>query len=320
MNDLKISLLAQVTRRIHGIRTVSSGATNRTMPQAEFVETCRRYQDEAASQLPSLPKLVEGLWKAEGLATTFGKYRLPDNSLNDPQLPPQVLGITHVGYGAASAEFAHFDTTHLKSIFETKCHPNYRGFSEEGMGSTLRIYEPGFFKFMCGVLGLIPKGAPPGPDKDGFFAQFFSAFAPESQRLIAHGYGRLMAFSNVNVYKAVREAVALPDEHEESCVQGIAFAFAMMHSPDMPRLLEGSAIPFPERIRAAFQNGLVYALVFSDWFVPGFLSTYQPRGSLETKLIDLARAEAALNVKRGYPLAFWLENPIAPRTESHLRL
>ena len=59
-------------------------------------------------------------------------------------------------YGAASTEHTLFDTGKLTEIVETLSEPNYRGFTYEGIGSILRIYEPGVFKFMCGMLGLIP--------------------------------------------------------------------------------------------------------------------------------------------------------------------
>jgi hypothetical protein len=320
-------------RRMNGVKTVSSGAVNRDVPQAEFVESCRRYQKEAASQVRSMSEIVNGLWKIEGLATTVGKYQQPENTLSDALLPREVLGISHVGYGAAITEHVLFDVKRLREIadgdsqpdhptleqrrrfpltrsFCDKCEPDYRHFTLEGIGSILRIYEPGFFKFMCGMLGLIPRGAPPGPDKNGFFAAFLSAFSPEVQRLITHGYGRLVAFSNVSVYKAIQEARALPANRIEPCVQGIAFAFAMMNAKEMPRLLEHSDIPYPPPIRAAFQNGLVYGMIFCDWFVPGFLSQWRSQGPLEGQLMERAREESVRNLARGYPLPFRLENPI----------
>jgi hypothetical protein len=307
---LQISLIPLALRRMNGVKTVSSGAVNRTIPQTEYVQNCNKYQREAAAQVTSLPAVVDGLWKIEGLSTTLGKYRLPENTLNDPGLMREVLGISHVGYGAASTEHAQFDTAKLLEIADTKCEPKYRDCMLEGIGSILRIYEPGVFKFMCGMLGLIPRGAPPGPSRDGFFAEFLSAFAPEAQRLITHGYGRLVAFSRMSVYKALEEAMALPKERVAPCAQGIAFAFFMMNSQEVPRLLENSAIPHPAPVRAAFQNGLVYAIVFSDWFTPGLLEKWRPRGPLEEKLITLARAESALNIRRGHLLAFRLENPV----------
>jgi hypothetical protein len=307
---LSISLIPLALRRMNGVKTVSSGAVNRTIPQDEFPATCSRYQQEAATPPRTMPRVVTGLWKCEGFATTFGKYRLPENTLADPRIPREALGIAHVGYGAASTEHTLFDARMLHDIAETKCHPDYRGFMYEGIGSIVRIYEPGFFKWMCGALGLIPKGAPPGPDKAGFFAGFYQDFTPEQQRLITHGYGRLVAFSNISVYKAIGEALALPAERTLPCVMGIAFAFAMMNSEEMPRLLDNSAIEYDPPVRHAFQNGLVYGVVFAEWFAPGLLAEWKPQGQLEARLIELARSEADRNQRRGHILPFALENPV----------
>jgi hypothetical protein len=92
---------------------------------------------------------------------------------------------------------------------------------------------------------------------------------------------------------------------------GTAFAFAMMNAAEMPRLLENSAIDYPAPIRAAFQDGLTYGMVFCDWFAPGFLAKWKPAGKMEGKLIERARNESALNAQRGYPLVFALENSTA---------
>ena len=82
-----------------------------------------------------------------------------------------------------------------------------------------------------------------------------------------------------------------------------------MNSADLPRILEHSAIPFDARVRAAFQSGVVYALVFFDWYANGLLDSWKPSGALETELIEHARREAASARQRGYPLAFRLEQP-----------
>jgi hypothetical protein len=294
---------------MNGVRTVSSGAVNRPIPQQEYRQTCTRYRDEAQTA-KSLPEIVGYLWRTEGFSTTFGKYRLEENTLNDPALPRESLPVAHVGYGAASTEYARFQPGVLHEIAETRCHPCYQAFMYEGIGSILRIYEPGFFKFMCGAMGLIPRGAPAGPDRTGFFGAFLGSFTPEIQRLITHGYGRLVAFSRLTVYAALREVGQLPPERVAPCVQGIAFAFAIMNSQEMARLLENSQTLEPAPVRAAFQNGLVYTLSFCEWFVPGTLAKWKAAGPNEERLTALAREEAARDQARGYPLAFQLEAPI----------
>jgi len=138
---------------MNGVKTVSSGATNRQMPQAEYVEGCRRYQRDATANPSDMPSVVTGLWKTEGLSTTLGKYILPENTLNDSKLPRESYGIAHVGFGAACTEATLFDTRKLVDVVERLAEPNYRGLVYEGMGSILRIYEPGIFKFTCGRWG-----------------------------------------------------------------------------------------------------------------------------------------------------------------------
>jgi hypothetical protein len=306
---LTFSILTTAIRRFGGVRSVAAGAVNRPIPQKEFSTTCRQFQQEAARQNSTMPPVVAGLWKSEGFATTFGKYRLDENTLADPAIPRESLGITHVGYGAACTEFALFDAAKLKHIFATLCEPNYALQAVEGVGSILRIYEPGLFKKMCGWAGLIPKDAPPGPDRTGFFASFLNQFTAEEARLITHGYGRLVAFSNFGLGKALDEARQLPANRVQSCAQGIAFAFAMMNSPDIGRILELSDIEAAGPIRSGFQNGLVYGIVYCDWFAPGFLHAWKPKGALEEKLVALAVDESARNFKRGHILPFQLENP-----------
>jgi hypothetical protein len=82
-----------------------------------------------------------------------------------------------------------------------------------------------------------------------------------------------------------------------------------MNSADLPRILENSALPFEAPVRAAFQNGLIYGLVFFDWYTPGLLAKWEPAGPLEAELIDHARREAASAQQRGFLRAFRLDNP-----------
>src|SRR5262249_5443483 len=150
---------------------------------------------------------------------------LPDNKLSDPRLPRHVLPIAHVGFGSGSTELLEFDVAKLTARFTDVCHPDYRGFSYEGIGAILRIYERGFFKLLSGALGLIHLDAPDGPDKTGFFAAYLKQFPDDIQRLIVHGYGRIISFSSISIYKAIEETTTLPPERIEPAAHGAGFAF-----------------------------------------------------------------------------------------------
>lgn len=306
---LHVPLVTGASRRVAGMQTVGSGACDRAVPQDELIKRLSGYQSEASAGDALPERGVAGLWKAEGLAATMGQHLLPQNSLKDPKLPRQVLPIAHVGFGSGSMEHLAFDPTRLNALFRERCAKDYLEFSYEGIGAALRFYERGFFKLMSGALDFIGLDAPDGPNPAGFFADYLRQFPPDIQRTITHGYGRIIAFSNLTVYSAIEEATTLPADRIEPAVQGVAFAFAMINSGDLPRILRQSEVPYTPAVRAAFQNGLVYALVFLEWFAPGVLSRWQPQGALEAELIDHARQEIALSLERGFQLAARLANP-----------
>lgn len=308
-SGLSMPLKKSATRRLTGVRTVDSGTLDRAVPQAELIQRLSNYRADAMADGPDREKTVVGLWKSEGLSTTVAKHLLPENALYDPGLPRAVLPVAHVGFGSGSAEFLLFDAAKLHAVFTATCASDYREFSYEGIGAILRAYERGFFKLVSGTLGLIRLDAPDGPNPARFFGDYLQQFPPHLQRLIAHGYGRILAFSHLDIYRTIREATTLPAERVEPVVHGAAFAFAMMNSVDLPLILRRSAVPFEPAVRAAFQNGLIYGLVFMDWYAPGGLAFWRPEAALEREMIDHARQESALASERGFPLAFRLANP-----------
>lgn len=308
-SGLSMPLSQSASRRMTGVQTVASGARDRPITQDELIPQWTTYHAEAVASGTERARIVAALWKSEGLATTIAKHPLPENSLRDPLIVPELRPVTHVGFGSGTAEFLAFDAARLDARFRDECVADYREFAYEGVGAMLRAYERGFFKLMTHTVGLIPFDAPEGPNPAGFFAEYLAQYPPHVQRLIAHGYGRIVAFSHMDVYRAIQEATTLPESRVEPVVHGIAFAFAMINSTDLPLYLRRSDIPFAPPVRAAFQNGLVYSLTFLEWFVPGLLAAWQPHGALETDLIALARCESAAAVDRGRPLAFRLDSP-----------
>jgi hypothetical protein len=310
-NGLVISAATAASRRLAGMRTIAAGVPNRPVPQAELVQRLSEYQADASAGEAAWDRIVADVWKSEGTAAITGRHLLPGNSLRDHALSREVLPVIHVGFGTGSAEALAFDSAKLEARFGERCEPGYEEFSYEGLGATLRFYEPGFFKLMSGVLDFIDLNAAKAPDGSNFFADYLARFPPHVQRLVAHGYGRIIAFANLDIYRAIEEATTLPLDRIEPAVHGVAFAFAMINSKDLPTILRQSAIPYQPRVRAAFQNGLIYALVFLEWYVPGALERWTPQPGLEAELIDQARREARLSLERGFPLAFRLANPRA---------
>lgn len=305
---LKVSLSTAASRRVAGMQTVAEGARDSSVTQAEFLTHLRDYHRQA-DEGTAWDRRVAGLWRSEGLAGSVARHLLPENHMNDPSLPREMLPVIHVGMGSGSAETLAFDRAKLDALFDERCSKNHLEFSYEGVGATLRFYERGLFKLASGMLDFIDLGAADGPDPAGFFAEFLRPYPTAVQRVIAHGYGRIVAFSNLSVYDAIEEATALPCDRVEPAVHGVAFAFAMINSVELPRILSQSEIPYESGVRAAFQNGLIYALVFLDWYAPGVLERWDAQTALEAELIEHARREAGLSRARGFPLAFRLADP-----------
>ncbi len=303
---LAIPLATCVRRRVAGVQTVASGAIDRPVSQDTLVARLTEYLADASKPRSAFHECVVGLWKSEGLATSAAKQLLPENTLRDPRLPARALPVIHVGFGTGVTAALAFDETAIPKLFGQRCRPEHVGFSYEGIGAVLRIHERGFFKIMSARFGLVPIEAQDGPASDRFYADYLAHFPPDIRQLIVHGYGRLVAFTHTDIVDAVEEATTLPCEYVEAAVRGAGFAFAMMNNVEVERILRNSAVPFDRKVRAAFQNGLVYGLAFAEWYRPGLLAAWQPRGAPESDLVDHARREAAGSIERGYPLAFQL--------------
>jgi hypothetical protein len=285
-----------------GFRTVASGFVEHPITQQEFNTRVCAYDLAASSRGQPMRSVVHGLWRCEGLAVSAAKNAESVISLGDPALPAGARGITHVGFGAGATESSRFDADELATRLQAGCHPAYRPFALEGIGSTLRIYENGPVRRLCSLFGVIPRDAPAAPARENFFHTFLSGFTPDEQRLVAHGYGRLVAFGHLGLKRALAEAAALPQFFVGPCTQGVGFAVAMINASDMEALLTDDLAP-PQQ-SDYFEAGLVAALVFIEWFSPGVLGSWTPASRREERLIATAAAESRLNHESGHLLPF----------------
>jgi hypothetical protein len=289
-------------RRAVGFRTLASGTVKYPITQQEFNTRIVAYHRAATSRGQPMQSLVDGLWRCEGLAISAAKYPESVISLSDPALPAGARGATHTGFGVGATESSCFDTDQIATLLEASCHPAYRPFAIEGVGSVLRVYQDGPLKRLSGLLGIIPRDAPAGPARENFFQAFLSGFTPDEQRLVAHGYGRLVAFGHLDLKRALTEAAAVPAFFVGPCTQGVGFAFAMINASDMAAVLASDLAP-PEQ-SDHFEAGLVAALVFLEWSNPEILDSWTPGSRREERLITRATDESRLNHENGHLLPF----------------
>jgi hypothetical protein len=244
--------------------------------------------------------MTAGLWRMESLGVTYARQTPAGKTLNDPTLPLACRPIVHVGMGAGSVEVCNFDPNKITEMIESLSNPSFHLFPYESIGAMLGIYEKSLPRIM---LGLKPLHR---PELQGFI-QFFS---PEIQRLISHGYGRLLYFSSVNIAATVRNIAARSFLQAPAAIQGMAFAHTMVNNADLWTVLEtGTGFEDP-KLKLAFRNGLIYGLEFWEWESPGFLRTLKPPNRNSAELIDIAQQEIDISRARGFLAPFWVEGSL----------
>jgi len=263
----------------------------------------------AAARTRDMGEKTAAFWKMEHLSSAFLKQRQPGQSLRDASMPIEIRPIAHCGMGIAAVEVAEFQALPLSQIIDSFSDPEYRLFAYEGAGAMLALYEPDLFGLMTQVsrkLGLLPLAPLKRPDHHAFLR----AYEPEVQRLIAHGYGRMLYFKNHSISSAVRDAQRAYYLQTRACVQGIAFAYSMVNNSDLISVFRAGEECSQGDLGAAFRDGLIYALEFWEWMAPGFLDGLAPRRHFEADLIRTAREALALARIRGALAPFSVERPV----------
>jgi hypothetical protein len=305
-----ISFVTGARRRASSIGLIA-WSVRRTGATAEQLRETASQQSRAAAADPRLSVIVPALWRIESAGVSAGRHPLDPAPLLTHPVPLPAQPIAHVGWATGVAQRLGFEAAVLKRAIEDTTDDTFRGFCWDGMGADLLVHARPSFRILAHAIGIIGGGAEP-PDRTAWFARFRAGLSGEEDRLVAHGLGRMVLVTQRNLRSALHEADRLPAEWRPHVVQGISFGLAMVNYADMPDILERSRHLDPE-IAPPFHDGLVYALVFSEWLGRGLLASWKSRGAFEARLVERARREAALNVARGYPLPFALSEPGPPR-------
>ena len=276
-------------RKMITIQTVSDKSIRRRLGQRRYAQRMREIQSEA-QQTSDMGRKTASFWLMENLSATFLKTAEPGESLHDPELPVEIRPISHCGMGIAAVEVADFQPARIAEVIDSFSNPDYRLFAYEGSGAMLALYEPGLF--LAGTrtmacLGLLPLARLRRPDE----VEFVRHFEPEIQRLIAHGYGRMLYFKNHGIAGAIIAAQKASFLQPHACVQGVAFAYSMVNNSDLGRVFSAGRQLTNTPVGAAFRDGLIYALEFWEWMAPGFLPSLKPATEFASGLIETAAAE-----------------------------
>ncbi|HEY3132558.1 MAG TPA: hypothetical protein VGL91_24125 [Acidobacteriota bacterium] len=258
-----------------------------------------------ATRSPDLSKKAVALWRLENLGASLLRHAHSGSTLSASCLPSEICPVAHSGMGVAAVELAGFDAASIPKIIESFANSEYAPFCYESVGAMLALYKPDLFfrTVRCFArLGLVPLTTISYPDPDRFLA----SFPHEVQRLISHGYGRLLYFKNASIASAIRSAQQLPFLQLAACVQGIAFAYLMVNSTDLERVLLSSQRLDDLAHGTAFKSGLIYALEFLEWLFPGTLDSLQLETRNYQQPILAAQREILSNRSSGALAAFKL--------------
>lgn len=305
-----ISFFTGARRRASSIGLIAWSVRRRGATAVQLRETAAR-QSRAAADDPRPGVIVPALWRIESAGVSAGRHPLDPAPLLTHPVPTPAQPIAHVGWATGVTQRVGFDAAALRRALSDTTDEAFRSFCWDGVGADLLVHARPSFRLLAHAIGIIGGGAEP-PDRTGRFARFRAGLSAEEDRLVAHGLGRMVLITQRNLLSALTEADRLPAEWRPHAVQGIAFGLAMVNYADLPAILERSRHLDPE-IAPTFHDGLVYALVFSDWLGRGLLASWKSRGAFEGELVERARRESSLSAGRGFPLPFALSEPTLPR-------
>lgn len=271
-----------------------SGVAPPTLAWRKFVAFRRVAKN--ASDLATAPELVRrihavathadqplaAMWTIERLGCVLANVLPPEQSTLVCQLRPEVRPIVHVGAGVGLVESTGFDPARICTRIALFSNRGEELFAYESIGAMLGIYESQVPRWW---IGLRPLGRP-NPHT------FLSSFGKLQQRVIAHGYGRLIYFNSFSLRAAVLAVHKRDFLDSEAAVAGLGFAHVMVNHRDLPSVLDTT---ITRSLQPALGVGMTYALVFLGWLFPEFLNRYShPRVSAARHQLDAARRQGRL--------------------------
>ena len=305
----RIPLWTSGWRKLITFLAISGSKGKGPFTQEEFLARWSSIQ-KAAARTKDLRDMTKGFWEMESLGAAYGEVPPPGCTLRDPDLPIEVRPIVHTGMGVASVEVGNFDPVEISRRIESLAHPDFRLFAYESVGAMLGAYEVPLPKRLVGLKPL------PRPQPE----EFIPCFSPEIQRLISVGYGRILYFNSGSISAAMHRIAARPFLDAPAAVLGVAFACAMINHRDFWLVLETEGKFRNPSWNRAYRDGLIYALEFWEWEVPGFLRSLQPAGPRSADLIAVAQREIESCIGRGCLNAFFVEHAVMNSSSGYFKL
>jgi len=241
---------------------------------------------------PTVQRKVLNLWRIEGLVFKYCDRRAdPELSLRRSSMPLEAGPPAHCGLAMAAVLQEGFDPERLGARFSMAADPRFIRFCHETTGLMLAIADSGLLGGLvraAGSVGVLGARLDRPADKAGFFA----AGEDDRRRLVAHGFGRALYFTSLDLQGAVSRVLRERGLPADAALRGLSGANALVNSRDLDLLLERGGDGFPPEVIGGFEGGLANTLCLLEWTIPGALRGLTSSREGSRRMIDAAVAEA----------------------------
>lgn len=265
-NKLKTIITYKNIKRFKGLKT-----------HEDFLDEVRRFASDNERK-KSAPEKAAALWFMERLIREARALDIDASLLTDPTVE-RYKAVLHVGWGMHVLSEAGFDFAHFTSIINNAADPKYRLLAMEPVGVLYIAAQQPVRSFIIGI------DSPRFPDPQGL-AEFFGRFSEAETRISSHGFGRGSFFQAYSLCAALRKVL----NHNTFfnplySIRGTAFAFTLVNTSHLDRVFLTADKLSCNNVGCEeadfFSQGVVSALSFLEWNMPGLLETLKKNSYTE---------------------------------------
>ena len=268
----QVGVYITLRNKLKTIRTYNNKRVfKRLKTPNDFLDAVRRFESESERKKNAAEKAA-GLWFMEGLIRAARYF---DNAafLLTEKAIERFKPILHVGWGMDILSETGFDFVHFTEVLKRFTDTRYKLLALEPIGV---IYIASQQPLRSSLIGI---NIPPFPDLKKL-SLFFANFDEEETRMISHGFGRGTYFQTNSLCAALRKSMECPTFFNPLySIRGTAFAFAMVNSTHLDRVFLTAdkliSSNFGRERARFFHDGVISALSFLEWNLPGLLETLE---------------------------------------------
>jgi hypothetical protein len=246
-------------------------AFKRLKTPGDFLDAVRQFESESERKKNAAEKAA-GLWFMEGLIREARNFDNGSFLLIEPAIE-RFKPILHVGWGMDVLSETGFDFHRFMEVINYSADTKYKLLAMEPIGVIYMASQQPLRSFLIGI------NIPPFPDHKSL-SLFFSNFNVEETRMISHGFGRGAYFQANSLCAALRKSMDCPAFFDPFySIRGTAFAFTMVNSTHLARVFltadKLTSSNFGNKRARFFHDGVISALSFLEWNLPGLLETLE---------------------------------------------